>query len=200
MRYRGLDERERRSRVRWSRPPDKVDAGRAAFLLRLEPEGNRDDRDERGLRDRCGSSRRRQVRSTRRSTMRCRTRARVVRRRTASCCRVLSSSADVQPLARCARAADLQIMLTDTPHGSYPYAGIPWFSTPFGRDGLITAFELLWVNPAIARGVLAFLAETQATSRERRAGRAAGKDPPRDARRRDGGARRSAVRPLLRQL
>ena len=37
MCYRGLDDRERRARVRWSRPPDKVDAGRAAFLLRLEP-------------------------------------------------------------------------------------------------------------------------------------------------------------------
>jgi hypothetical protein len=37
MRYRGIDDRERRSRFRWSRPPDKVDSGRAAFLLRLEP-------------------------------------------------------------------------------------------------------------------------------------------------------------------
>src|SRR4029078_12034593 len=36
MCYRGLDERERRARVRWSRHPDKVDNARAAFLLRLE--------------------------------------------------------------------------------------------------------------------------------------------------------------------
>jgi glycogen debranching enzyme len=58
---------------------------------------------------------------------------------------------------------DLHMLLTETADGSIPYAGIPWYVAPFGRDSLITALQMLPFEPQIARGTLRFLARHQGT-------------------------------------
>lgn len=59
---------------------------------------------------------------------------------------------------------DLRMMQTADENGAPVLdAGVPWFSTLFGRDALITAYQTLGVNPDLARAALERLAALQGT-------------------------------------
>ena len=153
--YRGLDDVERRTHIRWSRLPAALEPGVARFRFRLEPHATV--AFEMSVSCEEGTDR---WEPTDYDTALVRARS-VVTTRSAQSAAVHASSESLNRWLK-RSGADLQMMMTSTRHGVYPYAGIPWFSAPFGRDGLITAFELLWANPAVAHGVLSFLASTQA--------------------------------------
>ena len=157
MVYRGLDRVERRTRIRWSQPPVTLAQGYAAFLMTLEPHASA--LLELTFTCEVGPNARPVV-SFDDALPAARASLAVPQHET---CLVQTSNATFNRWLN-RSMADLQMLMTETPFGTYPYAGIPWFSAPFGRDGLITAFELLWVAPRVARGVLSFLADTQATS------------------------------------
>lgn len=60
-------------------------------------------------------------------------------------------------------ALDLRALLDFEETGPFPTAGIPWYASPFGRDGLICAYETLPWYPDIAKGALRLLARHQGT-------------------------------------
>ncbi|CAA2100054.1 hypothetical protein MBUL_00478 [Methylobacterium bullatum] len=84
-----------------------------------------------------------------------------LRQLTAGITTIISSN-DQFNEAACRATADLYMLASRTPEGIYPFAGIPWYSTVFGRDGIITAMMALWIDPNFAKGVLRYLASTQA--------------------------------------
>lgn len=90
---------------------------------------------------------------------------RELRRSTSGVATVTTSNALFNEVL-CRSMSDLYMLMTRTAQGSYPYAGIPWYSTTFGRDGIITAMQMLWFDPSIARGVLQRLAHYQAKNND----------------------------------
>ena len=98
----------------------------------------------------------------------------------------------------CRSVADLYMLMTDTPRGTIPYAGIPWFSTPFGRDAIITAIEMLWIDSNVAKGVLRIPRGDPGHGDSARRGSRTRENIARDALRGDGSPRRGSVRLLLR--
>jgi glycogen debranching enzyme len=58
---------------------------------------------------------------------------------------------------------DLRTLWTEGDDGAYFAAGVPWYSTLFGRDALITSLQTLPFRPDLARDCLLLLARHQST-------------------------------------
>ena len=158
LRYRGLDEVERTTSVCFFPTPTALTTSGARFLLDLGPGewcrvAMRVLCDQSDAEDWSVTQFYRALRAERREF-------RAARARAAS----LEGSNPIFNELTERSAADIYLLSADTEHGPYPFAGIPWYSTPFGRDGIITAMLTLWLDPTIAKGVLRFLAATQATT------------------------------------
>jgi glycogen debranching enzyme len=155
--YRGIDGAIRTTRLTWDVQPAALSEGEAAIEIELRPHQSA----ALGLTIECLDS------TVTNAAMTCdKAMAALIRRdeaRMREYARVETSSGRFNEwIAQ--SAADLRMMTTDLPEGPYPYAGVPWFSTVFGRDGIITALATLWISPSLAAGVLRHLAATQATS------------------------------------
>ncbi len=151
--YRGLDDVSRRTRIGFSLPPQIIDETRAHFSLTLPAGGERD----LFVTVACETDTSTTPPLGYEQALCLCTEALAAARRTG----VHSSNEQFNSWLN-RSAADLHMLVSRTAHGLYPYAGVPWFSTPFGRDGIIAALQYLWVEPALAQGVLGFLAATQA--------------------------------------
>ncbi|HUO82975.1 MAG TPA: amylo-alpha-1,6-glucosidase [Gammaproteobacteria bacterium] len=157
--YQGLDDRLRRTTLRFSMEPREAGAGLWQFDFEVAP----GDRQELYLVVACGDGAQ-DSELTDFGTALAAYQGEVQAVRDASC-RVETSNEQFNDwILR--SFADLQMLITHTAQGPYPYAGVPWFSTPFGRDGIITALECLWIYPELARGVLSRLAATQADAHD----------------------------------
>ncbi|MDG4879764.1 amylo-alpha-1,6-glucosidase [Mesorhizobium sp. WSM4884] len=153
--YDGLDGLPRLSVISFSQAPDRLGDNRADFLIAVTKRSSKVLYVEVGpeVADIPGRDRFRAAAARARFGMRAK------RRHGAT---VHSSGRVFNDWVERARA-DVALLTTELSTGPYPYAGIPWFSTAFGRDGVISGLQMLWLNPGLARGVLAFLAEHQAT-------------------------------------
>jgi glycogen debranching enzyme len=154
--YQGLDDRRRQTLLRFDPAPAALEAERAVFEFDLQP------RQRAATFVSIGCEPTLHQRQLRRAYFSAFREARKALRVSSGRAAAIISSNEVFNQAVRRSISDLYMLMTDTPEGPYPYAGIPWFSTVFGRDAIITALEMLWIDPTIARGVLGHLAANQA--------------------------------------
>ena len=155
-RYTALDGREHRTTLEFQPAPDQLETGRARYHLTLPPRGRT------SLFVTCTSRHGEEMTGDVPPFLPCLRDARRAQRRAASRAASIRTSNEIFNEVLSRSMSDLYMLVTETEDGPYPYAGVPWYNTVFGRDGIITAIQMLWIDPGIARGVLSFLAARQA--------------------------------------
>lgn len=158
--YTGLDAQRRQTVLRFDPPPQRLEAQRAIYELTLPP------RTRQAMFIEIGCGQEPAHCAPRQAFGLALREGRRAQRRHDALRAGLDSSNDIFNETMSRAAADLSMLVTETPEGPYPYAGIPWYSTAFGRDALIAAWHTLWYSPALACGVLRFLAAHQATEED----------------------------------
>ena len=153
--YEGLDGVRRESRITCSSPPDALSDSEISFRVSLGPQQGQDLEISIGCETSGARSRVVAFKEASAGLLK------ELEEATAQDCAIYTSNEQFNDWLN-RSIADLRMMVTRTVEGPYPYAGVPWFNTPFGRDGILTALESLWVNPNLAQGVLRYLASTQA--------------------------------------
>jgi len=153
LRYDGLDDVTRCSVISLSTRPDRLDGDCAELRLTLPRLSNTDLYVEVGPHSAQPSRERFRAAAAKAR--------RAMRRRSGHGARPRSNARLFNAWLERSRA-DIALLVSEFPTGPYPCAGIPWFATPFGRDGIITALQLLWLDAGLARGVLGYLAKHQA--------------------------------------
>ncbi len=156
--YRGLDNVQRATRLTFEPAPQSLTGNGAVFELELEPRAKATIFVEVACTEPAVERRPKEAFLV--SYVQTRRRLRASTRRTAEISSPHEDFAETMHRA----ADDLRMLVTEKPTGPYPYAGIPWFSTVFGRDALITALLSLALDPSMACGVLRYLAQEQATT------------------------------------
>ena len=155
LNYQGLDGNRRRTMLLFEPAPERLSTSAATYAFELQPNESQSIyvtvKCDRGADDNLALPFRKGLRAA------------FQEHRTAS--RGMATITTSNPIfneVMCRSMADLAILTTATPEGPYPYAGIPWYSTTFGRDGIITAMQMLWCDSRVAKGVLRRLAAYQA--------------------------------------
>ncbi len=155
LNYRGLDGKQRRTTLRFEPAPESLSTSVASHRFDLQPNEFRSVY----AAVKCNGGQDEQQWLPFRKALRG---AFHERRRASRGTTTITTSNPIFNEVMCRSMADLAILTTETPAGPYPYAGIPWYSTTFGRDGIITALQMLWCDARVAKGVLLRLAAYQA--------------------------------------